>query len=278
VRIKANTIVTKTFEKDSVPHRPRKRFGQHFLKDLNVVQHMVAAVNPQHDDSIVEIGPGLGALTQALLPHVKHMHAVELDRDIVPKLQKKTLPLGNLTIHGADALQFNFCSLQEPQQKLRIVGNLPYNISTPLLFALIAQAHCIKDMHFMLQKEVVDRLAALPDSSNYGRLSVIIQYHCHVEKLFNVPPDAFSPPPKVDSAVVRLVPYAQTPVVVDNLERFEQLVGQAFSQRRKTLRNNLKGLVTDAQFAAVSIDPQRRAETLSLHEFAALANILVNEE
>ena len=259
-------------------HRPRKRFGQHFLKDPNVVAHIVAAINPQREDRIVEIGPGLGALTQALLPYLQHMHAVELDRDILPKLQKKTLPLGNLTIHGADALQFDFCSLAPNQEKLRIVGNLPYNISTPLMFALIGQAHCIQDMHFMLQKEVVDRIASSPNTANYGKLSVMVQYYCQVDKLFNVPPDAFSPPPKVDSAVVRLTPYTHAPVSVKDIEVFEKVVSRAFAQRRKTLRNNLKDLVSDAQFTTAGIDPQRRAETLSLQEFAVLANTLYAHE
>jgi len=253
-------------------HRPRKRFGQHFLKDFNMVQRIVAAIDPQSNEHLVEIGPGLGVLTEKLLPLAAKLDAVELDRDLVPKLQATYLPLGNFTIHSADALRFDFCALAADGEKLRIVGNLPYNISTPLIFHLLEQIHCIQDMHFMLQKEVVDRLAANPNSSDYGKLSVMIQYQCEVHSLFNVPPDAFSPPPKVDSSIVRLVPHQRPPVDVKDLSVFEQLVGRAFAQRRKTLRNNLKDWLNDEQWRATGIDPQRRAETLSLEEFAHLAN------
>jgi len=255
-------------------HRPRKRFGQHFLKDFTIVQQIIAAINPQHNEHIVEIGPGLGVLTEKLLPLVGMLDAVELDRDLIPKLQATYLPLGNFTIHSADALRFDFCALAVGEGKLRIVGNLPYNISTPLIFHLIDQLNCIHDMHFMLQKEVVDRLAARPNCSDYGKLSVMIQYHCAVDSLFNVPPDAFSPPPKVDSAIVRLVPHKTPPVDVKDLAVFEKLVSSAFAQRRKTLRNNLKDWLADDQWQAVGIDPQRRAETLSLAEFARLAEIV----
>jgi 16S rRNA (adenine1518-N6/adenine1519-N6)-dimethyltransferase len=216
----------------------------------------------------------LGVLTEQLLPLVQKLDAVELDRDLVPKLQATYLPLGNFAIHSADALQFDFCALVVNEEPLRIVGNLPYNISTPLIFHLIDRIHCIKDMHFMLQKEVVDRLAARPNTSDYGKLSVMIQYHCAVDSLFNVPPDAFSPPPKVDSSIVRLVPHPSPPVAVNDLAAFEKLVSSAFAQRRKTLRNNLKDRLSDQQWQAVGIDPQRRAETLSLDEFARLAQAL----
>ncbi|WP_455212070.1 16S rRNA (adenine(1518)-N(6)/adenine(1519)-N(6))-dimethyltransferase RsmA, partial [Kaarinaea lacus] len=218
-------------------HRPRKRFGQHFLKDFTVVQHIIAAINPRNNEHIVEIGPGLGVLTERLLPLVAKLDAVELDRDLIPKLQATYLPLGNFAIHSADALKFDFCALAVGEDKLRIVGNLPYNISTPLIFHLIDQMKCIHDMHFMLQKEVVDRLAAQPNSGDYGKLSVMIQYHCAVQSLFNVPPDAFSPPPKVDSSIVRLTPHVTPPVHIKDLAVFEKLVSTAFAQRRKTLRN-----------------------------------------
>jgi 16S rRNA (adenine1518-N6/adenine1519-N6)-dimethyltransferase len=255
-------------------HRPRKRFGQHFLRDYGTVQHIVTAINPHKDDHVVEIGPGLGVLTEKLLPWVDKLDAVELDRDLVPKLQATYLPLGNFSIHSADALRFDYCALASGKEKLRIVGNLPYNISTPLIFHLIAQIHCIKDMHFMLQKEVVDRLAAQPNCSDYGKLSIMIQYHCQVHSLFNVPPDAFSPPPKVDSSIVRLVPHPRPPVQVNDLATFEKLVSSAFAQRRKTLRNNLKDWLSESQWQTAGIDPQRRAETLSLEEFARLALVL----
>lgn len=258
----------------SSSHKPRKRFGQHFLNDFNVVQRIVSAINPHQDQHLVEIGPGMGVLTQELLPLVRKLDAVELDRDIIPKLHATCLPLGNFTIHSADALKFDFCHLAQNGEPLRVVGNLPYNISTPLLFHLIAQIECIEDMHFMLQKEVVDRLAAQPNCGDYGKLSIMVQYYCRVEHLFNVPPDAFSPPPKVDSAVVRLTPYAKPPVQVNGIKALEKIVAAAFAQRRKTLRNNLKGLIAPEQWQELNIDPQRRAETLTLAEFAQLANIL----
>jgi 16S rRNA (adenine1518-N6/adenine1519-N6)-dimethyltransferase len=252
-------------------HRPRKRFGQHFLRDFSVVQRIVAAIEPDKNDHVVEIGPGLGVLTEKLLPLVDKLDAVELDRDLIPKLQATYLPLGNFAIYSADALQFDFCTLVVRDEKLRIVGNLPYNISTPLIFHLIDRIHCVKDMHFMLQKEVVDRLAALPNCSDYGKLSVMIQYHCEVHSLFNVPPDAFTPPPKVDSSIVRLIPHQTPPVDVKDFTLFEKLVSAAFAQRRKTLRNTLKDWLSEQQWQAAGIDPQRRAETLSLEEFARLA-------
>lgn len=253
-------------------HRARKRFGQNFLIDPYIVAGIVAAIHPQADDHLVEIGPGLGVLTEALLPCVTAMDAIELDRDIIPKLAANCSDKGQLQIHAIDALRFDFASLATDGRPLRIVGNLPYNISTPLMFHLLERHEVIKDMHFMLQKEVVDRLAATPDTKSYGRLSVTMQYHCRVEALMDVPPESFSPAPKVNSAVVRLVPYHQPPVAVNNKKIFETLVTQAFSQRRKTLRNTLKPMISAAQMEAVGIDPQRRAETLSLQEFATLAN------
>lgn len=258
-------------------HRPRKRFGQHFLRDFSVVQRIVTVVDPTKNDHMVEIGPGLGVLTEKLLPLVNKLDAVELDRDLIPKLQATYLPLGNFTIHSADALRFDFCALAKHGEKLRIIGNLPYNISTPLIFHLIEQIHCVRDMHFMLQKEVVERLAARPNSGDYGKLSIMVQYHCEVNALFNVPPEAFSPPPKVDSAIVRLVPRTTPPVQVHDLAVFKQLVGAAFAQRRKTLRNNLKDYLTTEQWQSAGIDPQRRAETLSLEEFARLTQVVESD-
>jgi 16S rRNA (adenine1518-N6/adenine1519-N6)-dimethyltransferase len=261
-------------------HRARKRFGQNFLTDPYVVAGIVAAISPQKDDHIVEIGPGLGVLTESLLPCVTAMDAVELDRDIIPKLKEHCDSLsgrhGKLHIHEADALKFDFASLAADGRPLRIVGNLPYNISTPLMFHLLSLHTLIHDMHFMLQKEVVARLAAVPVNKDYGRLSVMMQYHCKVESLMDVPPEAFTPAPKVNSAVVRLVPYSEQPVRVDNVNRLEKLVTQAFSQRRKTLRNTLKPMLSAEQMESVGIDPKRRAETLSLAEFATLTNSLSN--
>ncbi len=252
-------------------HRPRKRFGQNFLQDPNVVAKIVHAIAPASDDRLVEIGPGLGALTEALLPRVEAMDAVELDRDLIPRLARRCGALGKLQIHSADALKFDFASLAADGRPLRIIGNLPYNISTPLMFHLLKSREVIRDMHFMLQKEVVDRLAATPGGKDYGRLSVMMQYHCAVDSLFEVPPGAFNPPPKVMSAVVRLRPWDEPPVAVSGAASLEKLVTQAFSQRRKTLRNTLKGLLSAEQIAARDIDPARRAETLSLTEFAALS-------
>ncbi len=258
-------------------HRPRKRFGQNFLHDQNVIRGIVAAIHPQTGERLVEIGPGLGALTEPLLTALGEMDVVELDRDLVPRLQQQFATQGTLHIHNADALKFDFCSLRQTgDEKLRVVGNLPYNISTPLIFHLLDQSPCIHDMHFMLQKEVVQRLAAKPGGDDYGRLSVMVQYRCEVEKLFTVPPGAFNPPPKVDSAIVRLIPYATPPYPANDEKFFSRLVNQAFSQRRKTLRNNMKGLLDATAIEALGIDPGCRPETLTLEQFVALANAAVS--
>ena len=260
--------------KPTTKHRARKRFGQNFLIDPHVVAGIVSAINPQADDHLVEIGPGLGVLTESLLPYVKEMDAIELDRDIIPKLTEQCRGRGEIHIHNSDALKFDFASLANDGRKLRIIGNLPYNISTPLMFRLLSLREQITDMHFMLQKEVVDRLAAQPGTKSYGRLSVMVQYHCRVEALMDVPPESFDPPPKVQSAVVRLVPYTEPPVAVKDVEQLDKLVTQAFSQRRKTLRNTLKTLMSAEEMQALGVDPTRRAETLGLEEFATLANSL----
>lgn len=254
-------------------HRARKRFGQHFLHDRGIIQRILAALDPQPGDTIVEIGPGLGALTRPLLGRCSPLHVVELDRDLAARLRTE-FPPERLVVHEADALKFDFRTLATAGQRLRVVGNLPYNISTPLLFHLLDQGECISDMLFMLQKEVVERMAANPGSQDYGRLSVMIQWRLRVEKLFDVRPGAFTPPPKVDSAVVRLTPHTVPPVTIDNAEVFARVVRAAFGQRRKTLRNTLKGLLSAEAMQALDIDPIRRAETLSLAEFARLANSL----
>jgi len=255
-------------------HRARKRFGQNFLTDFHVVQQIVNAIAPLPTNHLVEIGPGMGVLTQAILPLVNALDAVELDRDLVAKLKQPPLPIGNFKIHSADALKFDFCTLVKTDEKLRIVGNLPYNISTPLIFHLLQKIACIDDMHFMLQKEVVDRLAASPGHSSYGKLSVMVQYHCYVEKVFDVGPQAFSPPPKVDSSVVRMIPHKSPPVKIADLSQLKTVVSAAFAQRRKTLRNNLKNLIAEEDMHASGIDPSKRAETLSLEEFAVLTSLL----
>ena len=255
-------------------HRARKRFGQNFLHDSAVIARIIAAVHPQPSDALIEIGPGLGALTCELLPRVDALDVVELDRDVIPLLEQACRGLGTLRVHQADALHFDFAALQHGDDKLRVIGNLPYNIATPLLFHLFTQTHAIRDMHFMLQKEVVERMVAAPDTEHYGRLSVMVQFHCAAHKLFIVGPGAFKPAPKVDSAIVRLLPHAVPPVTVPDVVQFSTLVAQAFSQRRKTVRNSLKGTVTDAQFAACGIDPGVRAERLALADFAQLSRTL----
>lgn len=249
-------------------YRHKKAFGQHFLHDPSYLARIVAAIRPEPDDLMVEIGPGQGALTRPLLDTLRHLHVVEIDRDLIAWLGQN-FPAERLTVHAADALKFDFGSLGAP---LRVVGNLPYNISSPILFHLADCAEQVADMHFMLQKEVVDRMAAAPDTPDYGRLSVMLQARFRVMKLFNVPPGAFNPPPKVDSAVVRLVPLPADAIPYRDARRFGDIVGRAFGQRRKTLRNTLKGLVEPATFEALGIDPQRRGETLSVEEFSQLAN------
>ncbi len=258
-------------------HRPRKRFGQNFLRDAQVIARIVDAIAPQRGDRMVEIGPGLGALTAPLLARLDALEVVELDRDLAARLRLQACSgaaqCGELRVHEADALRFDFAALAG-DGPIRVVGNLPYNISTPLIFHLLSFGGCIRDMHFMLQREVVERLAAAPGGRDYGRLSVMAQYHCAVAPLFGVPPGAFEPPPKVESAIVRLRPHPRPPVDVGDAALFAELVAQAFGQRRKTLRNNLRGLLDAAAIAACGIDPGRRAETLSLADFAALAHSL----
>lgn len=249
-------------------YRHKKALGQHFLHDSSYLARIVATIRPEADDLMVEIGPGLGALTRPLLESLKHLHVVEFDRDLVPRLRSE-FPAGQLTVHEADALKFDFATLGD---KLRVVGNLPYNISSPILFHLTDYAEQIRDMHFMLQKEVVDRMAAAPDTPDYGRLSAMLQARFKVAKLFTVPPGAFNPPPKVDSAIVRMAPLAADAVPYKDARRYAEIVARAFGQRRKTLRNTLKGLVEANAMEVLGIDPQRRGETLSVEEFARLAN------
>ena len=253
-------------------HIARKRFGQHFLCDDDIIHAIVHAIRPQTSDNLVEIGPGLGALTRPLLEALPHFHVVELDRDIVARLEKQ-YPAKKLRIHAADALEFDFSSLGE---RLRVVGNLPYNISTPLLFHLAEHAPHLHDIHAMLQKEVVDRMTASPGHGAYGRLSVMLQYHFDMEALFDVPPEAFNPPPKVQSAVVRMIPRPFPDMTVHDHALFSRTVAKAFSQRRKTLRNSLGKLVEDADYRTLGIDPTLRAENLPVEAFIRLSNHLLH--
>ena len=257
-------------------HIAKKRFGQNFLTDQGVITSLIEAINPQMGQTIVEIGPGLGALTKPLLAQIPHLHVVEIDRDIVAWMQaeyaKPAYTSNTITIHNVDALKFQFTSLGE---NLRVTGNLPYNISTPILFHLLNNLSQISDMHFMLQKEVVERMVALPSTPAYGRLSVMLQYHLAMEYLITVPPEAFEPAPKVESAFVRCVPHTTLPYTAKNEALFAKVVLAAFGQRRKTLRNTLKGLLDDAGFATLNINPQLRAENLSVAQFVSISNYLV---
>jgi len=259
-------------------HTPRKRFGQNFLHDHNIIYNILSSLQARPEEHWVEIGPGMGALTDPLLNMGLHLDVVELDRDLVALLKDKFKQQDKLQIFSTDALKFDFSSLAKNNEKLRIIGNLPYNISTPLMFHLLDNASCIEDMHFMLQKEVVDRICAAPGSKKYGRLSVMMQYYCATELLFDVPPESFDPAPKVMSAIVRLVPHDHPPVAVNNLKMLNRVVVQAFSQRRKTLRNSLKKLIEENAIIALNIDPTLRAEALSLADFANLSNLLIEEE
>jgi 16S rRNA (adenine1518-N6/adenine1519-N6)-dimethyltransferase len=253
-------------------HIPRKRFGQNFLTDKFVLSRIVDVIDPQPDDAMVEVGPGLGAMTRLLLEPLQQMHVVELDRDLVARLEKTFNP-AKLIIHAGDALQFDFAQIPvAPGRKLRIVGNLPYNISSPLLFHFAKFALQVEDQHFMLQKEVVERMVAPPGSKTYGRLSVMLQWRYHMELLFIVPPTAFEPPPRVESAIVRMVPIAQ-PLPCD-ADKLAAVVLKAFSQRRKVIRNCLAGMFTEADLIEAGVDPKTRPETVPLEQYVALANRL----
>ena len=256
-------------------HIAKKRFGQNFLTDQGVIYSLVEAISPKVDDLMVEIGPGLGALTQPLLKKLNHLHVVEIDRDIISWMEN-FYPKDKLTIHNADALKFNFVELAKlsPDYKIRVTGNLPYNISTPILFHLLSNIDSIIDMHFMLQKEVVERMVAAPSTSEYGRLSVMLQYRLKMEYLITVPPEAFDPAPKVESAFVRCVPHKALPCPAKNEALFAKIVTAAFGQRRKTLRNTLKEYLDDVGFTAVGIDSGLRAENLSVEQFVSIANFL----
>lgn len=255
-------------------HQPRKRFGQNFLSDASVVARIAAAIRPAADDHVVEIGPGLGALTEALLPSGCRLDAIELDRDLATPLLAAFSVFPGFKLHMADALGLDYAALRRGNEPLRIVGNLPYNISTPLIFHLLGFADLVEDMYFMLQLEVVQRLTAVPNSRHWGRLAIMTQYRAQTELLFEVPAEAFNPPPRVQSAVVRLAPHT-TPLYPDCDEAdLARVVKAAFAQRRKTLRNNLKGLIDAQALEGARIDPAARAETLSMDDFVRLAAML----
>ena len=251
-------------------HIARKRFGQNFLVDRGIINAIVSAIDPQRGDTVVEIGPGLGAITEPLLARLDHLHVVEIDRDLIARL-KKQHPPARVTIHEGDALNFDFAGIGTD---LRLVGNLPYNISTPLLFHLAEYVGIVRDMHFMLQKEVVERMVAVPGESDFSRLSVMLQYRFYLEWLIDVPPESFDPPPKVQSAVVRLIPKDVSELNAKSQEKLSQVVQTAFSQRRKMLRNTLKGNLSDAGFAELGIDPTRRPEDITVADYVRIANYL----
>ena len=249
-------------------HIARKRFGQNFLQDPHYVRSCIDAIRPLPTDALVEIGPGLGALTRPLLAQIPHLHVIEIDRDLIARLQQ-TYPTAQLTVHGGDALECDFVALGD---QLRIVGNLPYNISTPLLFHLAQFAEQIRDLHFMLQKEVVERMAAAPSTAAYGRLSVMLQYRFQILPLFDVPGEAFHPVPKITSSFVRLLPLHPLPFPALDVPLFAEIVVAAFSMRRKTLRNTLKAHLADKDFLALGIDAGWRAENLGVADFVRIAN------
>lgn len=254
--------------------RPKKSLGQNFLIDENIIYQIIEALSPQDDETLLEIGPGRGAITKPLLQEIKTLTAIEIDRDLLPIL--KALPNLHL-IHG-DILKTKLTDLfPKATTKIRIVGNLPYNISTPILFHLLEEMHHIHDMHFMLQQEVVERMAAQPNSKQYGRLSVMIQRFCQVIPLFKIPPHAFNPPPKVMSQIVRLIPHATAPYTILNDTHFANVVKQAFSMRRKMIRSALKPYFSEAEIISLEIDPTLRAENLTLENYATLSNYITHQ-
>lgn len=251
-------------------HVARKRFGQNFLVDSGIVSAIVSAIGPQQGQTVVEIGPGLGAITEPLMARLDHLHVVEIDRDLIARLKKQHTP-ERMTIHEGDALNFDFAKIG---QNLRLVGNLPYNISTPLLFHLASFVGIVHDMHFMLQKEVVERMVAVPGETDFSRISVMLQYRFHIEWLIDVPPESFDPPPKVQSAFVRLIPKDASELNAKDPAKFAQVVQTAFSQRRKMLRNTLKSILSDAGFAELGIVPTCRAEDVTVEDYVRIANYL----
>jgi 16S rRNA (adenine1518-N6/adenine1519-N6)-dimethyltransferase len=262
----------KGLQHDGFEHRARKRFGQNFLHDQNIIQRIINAIHPQPADHMVEIGPGQGALTRKLLANCGKLDAVELDRDLAAYLQQTLGEDPRFELHQGDVLKFDLSTLSDQPRSLRVVGNLPYNISTPCMFHLLNYSHLIQDLTFMLQLEVVNRLAALPGDEDFGRLGLMMQYYCEVEHLFDVPPGAFTPQPKVCSAIVRLTPHRELPVQVLDVRCLQDVVRVAFTQRRKTLKNSLRTLISAAELNKLSIDLSLRPENLSLADYAKISD------
>ena len=254
-------------------HFARKRFGQNFLHDNYIIESIVAAIQPKQGEALVEIGPGLAALTVPVSKLVDHLTVIEIDRDLASRLVENPFLQNKISVIEQDALNFDFNQLSDTLgQPLRVFGNLPYNISTPLMFHLFEYAPIITDMHFMLQKEVVKRLVAAPNSKDYGRLSVMAQYYCQIIPVLEVPPTSFKPAPKVDSAVVKLIPYKQKPYLVNDIKVLSRITTEAFNQRRKTIRNSLGNLFTAEQISELGIDPNLRAENLTVEQYCLLTN------
>lgn len=257
-----------------MPVQARKRFGQHFLHDQHVIDRIISVIAPSINQHLVEIGPGLGALTIPLLKLLPQLDVIEIDYDLGPNLKKKCEGLGQLNFYQSDALKFDFSALASGVNELRIIGNLPYNISTPLMFHLLSFSSYIKDMHFMLQKEVVDRMVAKPNTKAYGRLSVMLQYHCEIESLFAVGAHAFNPPPKVNSSIVRLIPYRVSPYDAVNTKVLSLVTRTAFSMRRKVISNALKKLISQDALCAAGINPNSRPEQLSVEDYIKITHYM----
>lgn len=256
---------------------PKKHFGQHFLSDQAVVERIVAVLAPKAGEHLIEIGSGQGALTLPVLRKAKQLEVIELDRDVLPELRSRCDHAGDLTVHLADVLTVDFSALRQDKRPLRVFGNLPYNISTPLIFHLIHHFNVISDMVFMVQKEVADRLCAVPNNGDYGRLSVMAQYHAKIQAAFDVPPSAFFPPPRVQSSVIRITPHAKLPVKALSEKILSDVVRDAFNQRRKTIRNSLHKLIPDSAWEELNIPREMRAENLAVGDFVAIANYLTKE-
>ncbi len=263
-------------DKKHLGHQAKKRFGQNFLHNESVISDIVDAINPDKGENLVEIGPGLGALTEPVIERAGKISVVELDRDLAHRLRHHPFIAKDLTIYETDALSFDFATLANKDTLLRIFGNLPYNISTPLIFHLLTFKDTVKDMHFMLQKEVVDRMAACPNSKAYGRLSIMTQYQCQVIPVMEIGPEAFKPAPKVDSAIVRLIPHTKIDNPVKDISALNTVCITAFNQRRKTIRNSFKKLINETQLIELAIDPNLRPENLCLKEYVKLANFIVD--
>ncbi|RUO75193.1 16S rRNA (adenine(1518)-N(6)/adenine(1519)-N(6))-dimethyltransferase RsmA [Idiomarina seosinensis] len=264
--------------KTHLGHRARKRFGQNFLHDQNIIEQIVDVINPQPQQNLVEIGPGLAALTEPVAERCQFLRVIEIDRDLADRLESHPFLQHQLEVIRGDAMEIDFRQFRDSDKPLRVFGNLPYNISTPLIFHLLEYTSAIQDMHFMLQKEVVDRLAAGPGSKTYGRISVSVQQACRVTPVLSVPAGAFNPPPKVESSVVRLEPYTENPTPVKDRAQLHALCLKAFNQRRKTIRNNLKGLVDEQQLEQLDIDPGARPETLSVADYCRISDWLTDRK